>query len=40
MVENTPSEYRDRRNWDEIREWAQQVASEIAQIEPGVIARS
>ncbi len=34
MVENTPSEYRDRRNWDEIRRWAQQVACEIAQINP------
>ena len=34
MVENTPSEYRDRRDWDEIREWAQQIASEISQIGP------
>lgn len=29
MVENTPAEYRDRRNWDEIRAWAAGVASEL-----------
>jgi menaquinone-dependent protoporphyrinogen oxidase len=29
MVENTPPEYRDRRNWDEIRAWAARVASEL-----------
>ena len=34
MVDSTPPEHRDRRNWDEIRQWAQDVAREIAQIEP------
>ena len=34
MVENTPPEFRDRRDWDEIRQWAHQVAGEIAQISP------
>jgi menaquinone-dependent protoporphyrinogen oxidase len=34
MVENTPPEYRDRRDWVEIRQWAHQVACEIAQINP------
>ncbi len=34
MVENIPPEYRDRRNWEEIRQWAQQVAGEISQINP------
>jgi menaquinone-dependent protoporphyrinogen oxidase len=32
MAENIPPEFCDRRNWDEIREWARQVAREIAQI--------
>jgi menaquinone-dependent protoporphyrinogen oxidase len=27
MVEHTPAEYRDRRDWDEIRSWAQRIAS-------------
>jgi menaquinone-dependent protoporphyrinogen oxidase len=29
MVENCPPEYRDRRDWDEIRAWAEGVASEL-----------
>ena len=32
MAENIPPEFRDRRNWDEIRDWATQVAGEIAQL--------
>jgi menaquinone-dependent protoporphyrinogen oxidase len=43
MVENTPPEFRDRRNWDEIRQWAETVACEIAQINPassGILSRS
>jgi len=32
MAENIPAEFRDRRNWDEIREWATEVAGEIAQL--------
>jgi menaquinone-dependent protoporphyrinogen oxidase len=30
MVEETPPEYRDRRDWDEIRDWAQSIAAELA----------
>jgi len=43
MLEHTPPEYRDRRNWDEIRQWAHAVACEIAQINParsGILSRS
>jgi menaquinone-dependent protoporphyrinogen oxidase len=29
MVEGTPKQHRDRRDWSEIREWAGQVASEL-----------
>ena len=29
MAENTPPEYRDRRDWDEISRWAQGIASEL-----------
>jgi menaquinone-dependent protoporphyrinogen oxidase len=29
MVEGTPREYRDRRDWTEIRGWAQRIASEL-----------
>jgi menaquinone-dependent protoporphyrinogen oxidase len=29
MVENTPPEYRDRRDWDEISAWARGVAAEL-----------
>ena len=32
MFENTPAEFRDRRNWDEIRHWAHQVAGEVSQL--------
>jgi len=30
MVRNTPEELRDRRDWDEIRAWAEGVAREVA----------
>jgi menaquinone-dependent protoporphyrinogen oxidase len=30
MVENTPPEFRDRRDWDEIRAWSRGVAEELA----------
>jgi menaquinone-dependent protoporphyrinogen oxidase len=30
MVEGTPKEHRDRRDWTEIREWAHQIAAEVA----------
>ncbi|MFN8113789.1 MAG: flavodoxin domain-containing protein [Solirubrobacterales bacterium] len=29
MAENTPEEYRDRRDWDEIRAWAAGIATEL-----------
>jgi menaquinone-dependent protoporphyrinogen oxidase len=29
MVKNTPPEYRDRRDWDEIRAWAAAIAAEL-----------
>lgn len=29
MVDGIPKEYRDRRDWDEIRAWAKQVASDL-----------
>ena len=29
MVEHTPPEYRDRRDWDAIRSWAQQIGAEL-----------
>jgi hypothetical protein len=29
MVESTPYEWRDRRNWDEIRAWTTRVAAEL-----------
>lgn len=31
ISENTAPEFRDLRNWDEIRRWAHQVASDLAQ---------
>lgn len=34
MVENTPAQYRDRRNWDEIRAWAADVASKLGAAVP------
>lgn len=30
MVESTPREHRDRRNWAEIRNWAKQIAMQLA----------
>jgi hypothetical protein len=30
MVENCPPEFRDRRDWDEIRAWAERIAAETA----------
>jgi menaquinone-dependent protoporphyrinogen oxidase len=32
MVEGVTKEYRDRRDWDEIRAWAKQVASELVPV--------
>lgn len=32
MAEGVPKEYRDRRDWDEIRAWAQQIAAELAAV--------
>jgi menaquinone-dependent protoporphyrinogen oxidase len=32
MVEDTPREHRDRRDWDEIRAWAQQIAEQLAAV--------
>ena len=32
MIEGTPKQYRDRRDWSEIREWAGQVASELVAV--------
>jgi hypothetical protein len=29
MVKNTPPEYHDRRDWDEIRAWAAGIASQF-----------
>lgn len=29
IVENTPLEYRDRRDWDETRAWASRIAAEL-----------
>lgn len=30
MVKNTPPEFRDRRDWDEIRAWSKGIAEELA----------
>jgi len=30
MVEGTPREFRDRRDWAEIREWAKEITAELA----------
>ena len=32
MVEGIPKEYRDRRDWDEIRAWAKQVAADLVPV--------
>jgi menaquinone-dependent protoporphyrinogen oxidase len=32
MVEGTPKEHRDRRDWTEIRDWAHQIATELAAV--------
>jgi menaquinone-dependent protoporphyrinogen oxidase len=32
MAKNTPPEYRDRRDWDEIRAWAAAIASELSAV--------
>jgi menaquinone-dependent protoporphyrinogen oxidase len=32
MVKGIPREYRDRRDWDEIRAWAKQAASDLAPV--------
>lgn len=32
MVEGTPKQYRDRRDWSQIRSWAEQVASELVAV--------
>ncbi|HMI81571.1 MAG TPA: flavodoxin domain-containing protein [Solirubrobacterales bacterium] len=32
MVEGTPQEYRDRRDWTEIREWSKQIAEQLVAI--------
>ena len=32
MVEGIPQEYRDRRDWDEIRTWTKQVASDLVPV--------
>jgi menaquinone-dependent protoporphyrinogen oxidase len=32
MVEGTPKEYRDRRDWAAIRAWAQRIASQLAPV--------
>jgi menaquinone-dependent protoporphyrinogen oxidase len=29
MAQNTPPEYRDRREWDAIRAWATSIAAEL-----------
>jgi menaquinone-dependent protoporphyrinogen oxidase len=34
MLKNTPPEYRDRRDWDEIRAWAASIASELGAAVP------
>lgn len=32
MAEGVPKQYRDRRDWDEIRRWTQQIAAKLALI--------
>lgn len=35
MLEGTPKEYRDRRDWGEIRAWARRIASELNAVPAG-----
>jgi menaquinone-dependent protoporphyrinogen oxidase len=32
MVESTPREYRDRRDWTQIRDWAHQIAADLVAV--------
>lgn len=32
MAEGVPKQYRDRRNWDEIRSWAQAIAAQLTTV--------
>ena len=32
MAEGVPKEYRDRRDWDEIRGWAKEIVAELAAV--------
>jgi hypothetical protein len=32
MADGVPKEYHDRRDWDEIRNWAQQVAAQLVAV--------
>jgi hypothetical protein len=32
MVEGTPREFRDRRDWTRIRDWAHQIASSLVAV--------
>jgi hypothetical protein len=34
MVENTPAQYRDLRDWDDIRAWGSRIASELRALAP------
>ena len=34
MVNNTPPQFRDRRDWDEIRAWARGIAEDLAALRP------
>ncbi len=40
MVKNTPEQYRDRRDWDEIRVWARRIASELHTLAPAASKRA
>ncbi len=35
MAEGVPKQYRDRRDWDEIRGWAKQIAADLAAVPSG-----